>query len=179
MPKTYADLTVANATAGNAILASDIATVFTNSNNYRVPPMCRVQRTSTSAALATSDPIPFNSEVYDTDGMWEGVTNPSRITANTAGVYLFTGSLRIDGTSAFTQVNFFAKKNNGTEQYWQNVQSITGTFYAAAVAFTISLAANDYVQIFTGHSGGGTVTANGSATSLICNLSATWLGQVS
>jgi len=153
--------------------------IQTNLTNQRVPPMCRVQRTSTSASLASSDPIPFNDEAYDTDGMWEGVTNPSRITATTAGVYLFTGSLRIDGTSAFSQLNFFAKKNNGTEQYWQNFSVYTGLNYAAAVAFTISLAPNDYVQLFTGHSGGGTVTANGSATSFNCNLSATWLGQVS
>jgi hypothetical protein len=164
---------------GDILTAATMTNIDTNLENQRVPPMVRAQRTSTSAALAGNDPIPFNSEAYDTDGMWEGVTNPSRITANTAGVYLFTGSLRITGTSAFSQVNFYAKKNNGTEQYWQNALTFTGTFFSAAVAFTISLAANDYVQIFTGHGGGGTVTANGSATELSCNLSATWLGQVS
>ena len=154
--------------------------VVANTIALRVRPMCRVQRTVKSNALSSSDPIPFNDEAYDTDGMWEGVTNPSRITATTAGVYLFNGSLRIEGTSGFTQVNFFAKKNNGPELYWQNFQSgNAGTAFSASVAFTISLAPNDYVQLFTGHGGGGNVTADGSATSFNCNLSATWLGQVS
>jgi hypothetical protein len=177
MAKTYN--TISTFTSGQVLTAAQMNEIGTNSNNYRVPPMVRVQRTSTSASLAPQDPIPFNDESYDTDGMWEGVTNPSHITAITAGVYSFNGSLRIDGTSAFSQINFFAKKNGGTEIFWQDFGTYTGASYAASVAFTISLAANDYVQLFTGHSGGGTVTAFGSATLFLCNISATWLGQVS
>jgi hypothetical protein len=177
-PSTVTTLQTYTSAAHNVIVG-DIIDHESRINDLFVPPMCRVYRTSTSAAIAVNDPVPFTTEEFDTDGMWEGVTNPSRITAPTAGVYLFTGSIRIDGTSAFSQVNFYAKKNNGTEQYWQNFQTYTGTNYAAAIAFTISLAANDYVQIFSGHGAGGTVTVNGSATSFITNLSATWIGRTS
>ncbi len=178
MAKTYTAPTTVS--VGDAVTASLYNTyVGTNVANLIVPPMCRVYRTSVSASIASNDPIAFTTEEFDTDGMWEGVTNPSRITATTAGVYLFTGSVRIDGTSAFSQVNFYAKKNGGTEQYFQNFQAYTGSNYAAAIAFTVSLAANDYVQIFSGHGAGGTVTVNGSATSFITNLSATWVGRTS
>lgn len=50
---------------------------------------CRVTR---SASLSVADnsftTVPFDVEVFDTDTMHDNSTNPSRITFNTAGVYV-------------------------------------------------------------------------------------------
>jgi len=55
---------------------------------------CRVKRTSTQTIPNnTITPIIFDTENYDTDNMWEGVSSPSRITIRTAGIYLITGQV--------------------------------------------------------------------------------------
>ncbi len=175
MAKTYADLTVANATAGNAILASDFSTLFTNSNNFRKPPMCRVYRSTTLTPYTSGTAITWDAESFDTDSMHDPVTNTSRITAKTAGVYTFTGSIRVDTTGSFTHRNVFAKVN-GTTFIWQSLAPASGANDSAVVAFSYPLTVNDYVELFVSNSGTGTYSI---ANSVESNITATWLGQVS
>ncbi len=57
-------------------------------------PGARVHRTSNqSIPHNTITAISFDSENYDNDNMWEGVTNPDRITIQTAGIYLIIGQV--------------------------------------------------------------------------------------
>ncbi|MBA7529778.1 hypothetical protein ES705_21977 [subsurface metagenome] len=54
----------------------------------------RVQRTSNQSIPDNGiSRISFDTENYDNDNMWEGVTNPDRMTIQTAGIYLFTGQV--------------------------------------------------------------------------------------
>lgn len=43
--------------------------------------------------------IVFDTEDYDNDGMWEGVTNPDRVTIQTSGIYLVIGQVHWEGPS--------------------------------------------------------------------------------
>ena len=56
-------------------------------------PGCHLKKSAAqSITTATYTAATFDVESFDTDNMHDNVTNPSRITINTAGVYLFTGS---------------------------------------------------------------------------------------
>ncbi len=57
-------------------------------------PGARVRRT-TDQDIPHNDEttISFNMEYYDNDDIWEGVTNPDRLTIKTAGIYLIIGQV--------------------------------------------------------------------------------------
>ena len=93
MAKTFTNLTVANATAGNAILASDHSAAFTTLNNHTVPPMATVYR---AAALSQTSSSAYQAISWDaqeftnTDSIWTSGA-ATRLTLSTAGIYLVVG----------------------------------------------------------------------------------------
>lgn len=177
MAKTYADLTVANATAGNAILASDFTTLFTNSNNYRVPPMVRVLPTNATAYTSAAN-ISFAVEDFDTDDMWSA-GDPTKITINTAGVYLLTFSWHITGTSV-TYTQGYLKKNASTSPYLAGSEAAVAVSNQGVGTVTTveNLAAGDYVQAIVGQTGTGLALRTTGAVASTA-IKAVWLGQVS
>lgn len=55
---------------------------------------CRVRRsTDQSIPNSTNTVIIFDTEDFDNDTMWEGVTNPQNITIRTAGIYLINAEV--------------------------------------------------------------------------------------
>jgi hypothetical protein len=71
---------------GDVIRASDISVQA-----------CKVTRTTNqSIPYATDTAVQFTSESFDTDGMHDNVTNNTRITINTAGIYgiAFSGTMK-------------------------------------------------------------------------------------
>lgn len=168
MAKTYNTFT--NVSAGSVLTASDYNDVLENVGNYRVPPSCLL----TIASLAISTQVDLGNtttsgtwtEEVDTDTMHDAVTNPTRITVNTAGIYLVTASLL--GNTA--NINAFAMvKVNGT----QTVQSSFGNasyFTRGQATLVHSAAVNDYYEF-----------ATAAASSLTCafRFSAVWIGQAS
>ena len=99
MAKTYTNLTVANATAGNAILASDFSSAFTTLNNHNVPPLMRARRAALqSMANNTIQAVNWDTRDIDTgatespaDAMFTATSNV--VTIKTAGVYLVSVTL--------------------------------------------------------------------------------------
>lgn len=178
MPKTYADLTVANATAGNAILASDFATLFENSNGYRKPPACAAYHSTTqSIPNATATAVLLNSEYYDTDGMHSTASLTSRITIATAGIYQLTANVLFDiGGTGMRDVSFY--KNGATTYRGSSTLNITASFFTTLNATTtMSLAASDYIEVYVYHTQGTALNIRGDANGV--HFTATWLGQVS
>lgn len=177
MAKTYTALTPGNATAGNAILATDHSAAFTNINNLRVPPMCRATKNATqSIPHATGTAITFATEDYDTDDMHSTLSNTSRITINTAGIYLVSGFVLTTATTA--PYNYTYVWKNGT-QFSGNSATVAMTSDAANAKFgwfsiPLSLAVNDYVELAYYQNSGGAINVTAD-----CWLSAVWLGQVS
>lgn len=187
MAKTYADLTVANATAGNAILASDFTTLFTNSNNYRVPPSCRV-RPTTTRAFSGGGYVTFDTDsgegCHDTDGMWDA-GDPTKITISTAGIYVCTGSIyalsATGGAVTALQASITANFGGGGTATSLGSCSAVGvnsdTGAQVVTSAVVALSAGDFVRL-------GPTYINGTGTGLnisttITNLSVTWVGQVS
>jgi hypothetical protein len=171
-------VTPTNVATGDVLTASNWnQSVVENTEFLFTPPMCRVYRATTSGSMSTNAAVSWTAQIVDTDDMWEGVTNPSRITINTAGVYAINGSVRMDTTGAYAQYNWFVRKN-GTAQLWQAVASFTGAFLGVGISAVIDLSAGDYIELITGHSGTGTFTVYGDSTNRLSNLSAVWVGDV-
>lgn len=179
MAKTYADLTVANATAGNAILASDFATLFTNSNNYRVPPSCMVRKTATQAytnPTTVSWDTDSGSGAHDTDGMWSS-GSPTVITIQTTGLYLVSCAIKASSATggAITAMQMSLSTSSGVSFPDFGVGFNTDTASAASASGVISLTAGDTISVGLYYNGTGT----GLTVDVGSNMSATWLGQVS
>lgn len=128
MAKTFTNITVANATAGNAILASDHSSAFTTLNSHTVPPMAKVKRDGTSQSITpgVSAYVAWNnsSAEIDTDGMWSSGSN-TRLTVQTAGVYQVTWGIAVawSGVSYHSDLVLTHTTSGGTEtiiaeDYW-------------------------------------------------------------
>ena len=175
MAKTYN--TISTFTAGQVLTAAQMNDLGENSNNYRVPPMCKAIR-SGNLSYTSTDPVAWNDEAFDTDGMHDNSTNNSRITINTAGIYLFVLNVHITFTGTYTpgpdlKINH---SSQGTIGYWyggSSVAATAGVFNLSAVA---ECAASDYVEAKLTTSGASGVTVIAGAASY---LSAAWIGQVS
>lgn len=180
MPKTYADLTVANATAGNAILASDFTTLFTNSNNFRKPPSCMVRKTGTQTftnPTTVSWDTDSGSGAHDTDDMWTS-GSPTVITIRTAGLYvvsfyLIAGSATGGAITAIQVFTTITGSKVGPGCIGAGFNSGTGA--SASGSLVTSLAENDTVSLGAYFNGTGT----GLTFSVGSALSVTWVGQVS
>ena len=168
MAKTYNS--IGTFTAGSVLTASEMNELGENSNNFRVPPSCLL----TIASLAVTTQVDLGNtttsgtwvEQVDTDAMHDAVTNPTRITVNTAGIYLVTANL-LGGAS---NINAFAMiKVNGT-QIAQSSMGNASYFTRGQATLVHSAAVNDYYEF---------ATAAASSLTSDFRFSAVWLGQVS
>lgn len=116
---------------------------------------------STSATiitLTTSVPaaVPFNSEVFDSDGFHDNVTNNSRITipAGLGGIYA-VGACGTFASNA-TARRYVNIQKNGTTNLVREVQnsSATGSILIGASGL-MSLAAGDFIEFVAQQDSGG------------------------
>jgi len=149
--------------------------IKTNGNNLITPPMCRVKQTSGVAINDASNTIlAFDAEDFDTDGMHDNATNNSRITINTAGVYLVIASVRYTaGVSDDARISILKNGGNvGIDERGPN-NSRSGHqvmgYYDLAVA--------DYLeaQVYQNNSANTARTTDTPYTF----LSAAWIGKAS
>jgi hypothetical protein len=129
-------------------------------------PSCRVyHNVDQSIAHSTLTTLAFNSERYDTDTMHDTVTNNSRITFTTAGVYVVSLNIEFptfnDYTLLLAQIllggaTVIAKQNLGTNsQVTENIGLNVTTLYK----FT----AGQYVEARVRHVNGVAAARNVSA----------------
>jgi len=160
---------------GDVYTAANHNLILENINNYRVPPMCRVKQTSGQVVNdAENAPLAFDAEDFDTDAMHDNATNNSRITINTAGVYLVIASVRYTaGVSDDTRISILKNGGNvGIDERGPN-----NTRSGMQVMGYYDLAAADYLeaQVYQNNSANTARTTDTPYTF----LSAAWIGQVS
>lgn len=112
------------------------------------PPACRVfHNANQSIADATETTVAFNSERFDTDTMHDTVTNNSRITFNTAGVYVVTFNGRFLTAADYSAVYVILRKN-GTTNIAQHMISPSAFNLQPVlmVSTTYKFAATDFVE---------------------------------
>ncbi len=151
--------------------------IKTNVNNLIVPPSCRVYKAAAQSINSGSDTaIQFDNERWDTDSMHDTVTNNTRITIQTAGIYLVTAGL---GVTVATEVLAAMLRVNGSTYIARNQDAMTTSAFAqyVTVVAAYSFAAADYVELRALQDN----TANTSRTTdtTFTWMSAVWLGKAS
>lgn len=140
------------------------------------PPACRVYNNAVqSLANATETALTFNSERWDTDAMHSTSVNTSRITFNTAGLYVISGHVSFAGNvTGHREVQI--KLNAATYLAVLNVPAVAAVSNPyISIATTYKFAVADYVELRCYQNSGGALnTAVLAATSP--EFTATWVG---
>jgi len=164
---------------GNLITASIWNTDLVNNILFLAnPPACRVYHNTTqSATSAVALTLAMNSERYDTDNMHDLVTNNSRITMNTAGLYLVTAHAAF-AANATGQRDLYLQVNASTYIAMATTPSIgAGGETFLSVSSVFKFAATDYVIARVFQNSGGALNVNGTSLAYGCEMSATWVGS--
>jgi hypothetical protein len=109
----------------------------------------------------------FNTESYDTDSNYD--TLNYRFTPTTAGKYLVTASVRLDGAVTITNVQLYINKNGST--YNRSTQGFNGDS-SPTITNTDTIEMNgssDYIEMYLYHNQGSNLDISGSAESTYFN----------
>lgn len=110
--------------------------------------------TTQSIADSTFVAISLNSERWDTDTIHDTVTNNSRLTCKTAGLYVIHAHLGY--ASHATGRRYLIIRLNGTTEICRESQTaVNGSATTLTVATEYQLAVNDYVEMVAWQNSGG------------------------
>jgi hypothetical protein len=112
------------------------------------PPACRVYNNANqSVADQTFTTVALNSERFDTDNMHDTVTNNSRITFNTAGIYVVTFCGQFAAAADYSLIAFAIRLSGGSNIAYQDLQNTVSAETAGLTITTIyKFAVADYVE---------------------------------
>ena len=196
MAKTYN--TIGLVSAGDPLTETIWNEQATNVNNYRVPPACKVYANAAKAMVNnTWTSVEFAAEVYDTDEMHNNVTNNSRITIGTAGIYMFTATLQVQNDTTAGNIRQCVIAKNGSPASSGIIvgsSRFVGTSFSNHSVSAVDHATpTDFYEVYFFHDQGSNkntvtptltitsnrITATTSAAEPTPQFSATWIGQVS
>jgi len=155
----YTDLnTVHNPATGTVAPATWGDQIRTNQEFFIDPPACSVSHNTTvNATSGTILTLSANTEAFDNDSMHSTVTNNSRITATTAGRYLWTVLVEFQADSnGYRQI--FLRKNGSTDVPGIRQQPIASVASAFNLTQTVVMAASDYLEVRVLQTSGSTLT---------------------
>ena len=120
--------------------------------------------TQATLTTATLTALPWNSEVWDSDGYHDNVTNNSRITipSGLGGVYLAQAQIAWTGNATGRRYEYITKNGVGGTAVARQVDQPTN---ASAIVYQVSclalLAAGDYLESAGQQDSGGGLATNG------------------
>lgn len=136
---------------------------------------------ATSITTGTLTVVPFDTESYDNDTIHDNVTNNSRLTATTAGIYSVEGSLVYAATAGGTIRGAIIRKNGGTAYSGNSAPGSGGAVRSdVSVAAHVELSATDYVELLAYHDQGAglNVESSNGTTGTITHFSMTRIGPL-
>jgi hypothetical protein len=107
-----------------------------------------------SIAASTATALTFDTEVHDTDDIWD-VTYPTKFTCVHEGYYMAGGGWALAGASidAARRMGVGVKINGTTQVGWNEIHTVSGLPANVSVATgAFWLSADDYVEIEAYHS---------------------------
>lgn len=152
--------------AGNVLTAAQLNAFGADLSFLHDPPRCCVTRSSTiSVPTATSTLFTFDTENWDNDGMHSTVSNTSRVTATTGGLYVAVASIDWAGVAAATRRQAIIRLTQGgggiinlaVDERQSYPSAAVHTQYAA-VAIPWTWAAGDYAEVIVYHEAGAAVS---------------------
>ena len=144
-----------------------------NEQNFRIckATLSEDQNIPTSGTPAA---ISFDSAPINPNTMWEGVTNPTRITINKPGWYLIVGNIKWTAGTVGDREVFITK--NGASAF---VARQTGAVAALAQYQTVSaiefLVAGDYLQLYVNQTSTAALAIDAVAADLTPSLTVSLL----
>lgn len=164
------------AVAGQVLTAAYLNTnLVANTNFLFSPPMVKCIR-STTAAYTNATALAWpDADEYDTDSMHDTVTNNTRITIKTAGVYVITTGFFITfgGTLTFATPWFTKNGNRIITGYVGPVSA--GSNYRFTLSHTEKCAVNDYLE--AGVDLTGATSPQQSFNAFNSYFAASWIGS--
>lgn len=156
------------------------------------PPRCRVYKASSqSLATGAQAVLTWDSEVFDSDGMHDPSSNPTRLTVRTAGIYEITVHIEweiknvTDNSHRWVGVH----KNNSAGTTWgtsaqlnydhqiQTDNDTSGAPQSNHCSIFKECAVNDYFEVLAEQSANATVTTHESVNTRSF-FSMLWLGTI-
>jgi hypothetical protein len=173
-PRTWTTGDLATAAMLNQDLRDNVAFLAN-------PPACRVYKAAVQSLTNNSEAsVIFDTERYDTNSMHDTVTNNTRITFNTAGLYVITCCLEMVDRTDYTEVYAFLRLNgagNGIAIDRRVSADAADLVSALNLVTTYKFAAADYVEVRIRQSNVAAAAANLSAIpNRSAELTATWVG---
>lgn len=128
------------------------------------PPSARVYHNAAqSIPNATLAALSFNSERFDTDSIHSTSSNTSRLTCNTAGLYLITGAVAFDANAAGIR-SLRVRLNGATYLANQQVNASGGGLDSMLTVSTLyQMAAGDYVEMVVYQNSGGSLNCQSAS----------------
>lgn len=154
-------------TAGQKLTAAQLNAVGDAINFWATPPQVYAYQTATTnfATSGTYALVAFDTELYDTDTMHDNTTNPSRIIAQTAGKYLYSGQITF-ATNATGVRQLSIRKNSGgvigggTQVGSMTLPAVSGSATTVLFEpFMIPMSVGDYIEIFGNQTSGGALAS--------------------
>jgi hypothetical protein len=184
MAKTYN--TISTFTSGQVLTAAQMNEIGTNSNNFRVPPMCRVVRNATqSIANSTETFVTWPTLVTDTEAPGDPIYaagSSDRLTIRTEGLYVVTASVLVANNATGIRTMAILRNPTAANNY---AAAIAGNWVPpmsedivvnASTVIALSVADNLRVSIF--QNSGGALNV-GSTARALTQFSVCWVGQAS
>jgi len=109
--------------------------------------------TAFTLTTAVQTAVPFPLERFDTDGIHDLVVNNSRLTCQTAGIYMMGGASRF--TSNTTGVRALSIRLNGAALWQREWDTNQNDSVFAGVSGMYQLAVADYIELFAYQTSGG------------------------
>jgi len=175
MAKTYPD--IGTFSSGDILTATTMNQIGDNLDNQRVPPMVRCT-TAGGQVIPSGGAAPTllqwaGTDAFDTDAMHDTAVNNTRITANTAGVFVVVGSVFLDGQTANRiQLEIVRYTSGGSASPIETQEGSVS--FGLQVTALVNLAVGEYVTLGLFHATGGNRTIGARSF-----FSAAWLGQAS
>lgn len=137
-------------------------------------PATKVYNTAVQAIPnGVSTVVAFDAEIFDTDGMHDTVTNNSRITIKTPGLYSITAAS--DWAVNATGIRMLEIRKNGAglpQEFAHQSTPSSSTYARQTMAVTLMLAAGDYIDLSVYQTSGSPLNLSGGAA-----LSAVLIGS--
>jgi len=173
MPKTYNTFT--NVSVGSVLTASDYNDVLENIENYREPPMVKCVR-SGDQNLGSPQVLQWNgTDAYDTDGMHDPSSNNTRITFQTAGIYLVVLNVNVTLTGSAVSSDVYITGGGAATPL---AAHFLGAGVSVAVSQTVTTfvdsSAYSYVEANVNFPSAAVATLKANDRS---SFSALWIGQ--
>ena len=172
MPKTFT-ASIATPNTGDVFTASAYSSAITTLNSHTSPPLVRAKR-SADLSYTSSAPIAWDAEDYDPDGMHDNVTQNTRLTFATAGIYRVTCGLMVTfgGTVSALDLSIYGNGATVVGQNYLNGLADT-TSVGIQVTAVVDSATYSYVTAGLGIAGGTSPVIKVDARTF---FSAEWVG---